>query len=156
LDDGSGYTTWSYDARGRLIREIKSITGGGTFVTQWGYDSADQVLWMKYPGGKDGQEGEQVNFAYHPQNALARVYSNLATYVHGIAYDAAGRVVQRGLGQSVSGGDADIADASGEIVPLIQKAYAYYPWEKLMPGQAQQMKAVTGRPIRFAGFAPHP
>ena len=33
-------TSWVYDARGRLVQESKYVngTGGGTFVTQWGYD----------------------------------------------------------------------------------------------------------------------
>ncbi|MGB2771226.1 MAG: hypothetical protein WBF31_02790, partial [Anaerolineae bacterium] len=47
---------WTYDARGRVTQESRVIngTGGGTFVTQWGYDSADRPMWQKYPGGNGG------------------------------------------------------------------------------------------------------
>jgi hypothetical protein len=30
------------------------FTGSGTFVTQWGYNSADLVSSMVYPGGNGG------------------------------------------------------------------------------------------------------
>ena len=76
---------WSYDARGRTVQESKVIsgTGGGTFVTQWGYDSADRPLWMKYPGGSGGQIGEQVHYAYTTQGLLDTVCSNGSTYYVG-------------------------------------------------------------------------
>ena len=62
MTDGSGATAWIYDLRGRLVQETKVI-GADTFVTKWGYNSADLPIWMKYPGGNGGQEGEQVNYS---------------------------------------------------------------------------------------------
>jgi YD repeat-containing protein len=43
MSDGSGSASWSYDSRGRMTQETKIITGSGTFVTQWGYNSADRA-----------------------------------------------------------------------------------------------------------------
>jgi YD repeat-containing protein len=66
MTDGSGSTTWSYDDRGRLIEEIKVIsgTGGGSFKTQWSYNSADLVSTMKYPSNASGGLGETVTYTY--------------------------------------------------------------------------------------------
>ncbi|MFZ1402242.1 MAG: RHS repeat domain-containing protein, partial [Anaerolineae bacterium] len=82
MSDSSGSASWTYDGRGRVTQESKAIngTGGGTFVTQWGYDSADRPLWMKYPGGSASQIGEQVHYAYTTQGLLNTVRSNGSTY----------------------------------------------------------------------------
>ncbi len=78
-----------------------SGTGGGTFVTQWSYDSADRALWQKYPGGAGGQVGEQVNFAYTGQGLLRQVQSNGSTYYVGeTLYNALGQVTERWLGST--------------------------------------------------------
>ncbi|MFZ1598002.1 MAG: RHS repeat-associated core domain-containing protein, partial [Anaerolineae bacterium] len=92
---------WTYDARGRVTQESRVIngTGGGTFVTQWGYDSADRPVWMKYPGGNGGQVGEQVSFTYTAQGLLNTVIGS-ATYVGGADYNALGQVTQRRLGST--------------------------------------------------------
>ena len=59
MTDGSGSTSWVYgDVRGRLTKETKTITGGGTFVTEWAYDAADLLTWMRYP------DGEQMTTSY--------------------------------------------------------------------------------------------
>jgi RHS repeat-associated protein len=111
MSDASGSAAWLYDARGRMIQESKVITGAGTFVTQWGYNSADLVIWMKYPGNNSGGVGEQVNYTYHPQMALASV-AGASHYVPSVTYDAAGRM--RGLGR---GG-------------VLSTTHTYYPWNQ--------------------------
>ncbi len=40
--DGSSSTSWRYDSQGRLVREVKTITGSGLFKTEYGYNRADQ------------------------------------------------------------------------------------------------------------------
>jgi YD repeat-containing protein len=92
MSDGSGSTTWSYgDSRGRLTRESKTISGGGSFVTQWAYDSADGVTSMTYP------DGEVVDYSYLPQQVVNSVIGS-ATYVQASRYDVAGRLTERRLG----------------------------------------------------------
>jgi RHS repeat-associated protein len=126
MSDPSGYATWTYDTRGRMTQATKVIsgTGGGTFVTQYGYDALDRPQWMKYPGGNAGQIGEQVNFAYNNAGQLNSV-SGASAYVQSTAYDAAGRVTQRVLSSNV-----------------LQQNYVYYPWATLRgTGRLQQIKA---------------
>jgi RHS repeat-associated protein len=104
LNDGSGTTTWTYDARGRVTQETKVIngTGGGTFVTGWTYDSLDRVVTMTYPGGNNGQTGEVVRYTYNPQGLLERMFRSTPTpvydYVGRTDYNALGQVIERRLG----------------------------------------------------------
>ena len=114
MTDGSGVTNWTYDTRGRMKTESKTITGSGTFLTQWGYNAADQVSWMKYPGGSGGQPGEQVNYTYNAQMALDTV-TGTDSYVRSTDYDAAGRVVLSKMGWTGS-------------TYVLQTGYTYYSW----------------------------
>jgi YD repeat-containing protein len=122
--DGSGKTNWRYDQRGRLRWESKTISGSGTFVTEWSYNSADLVEWMKYPGGNGGQQGEQVTYSYHPQMLVKSAYSNTAGYhyMQNASYDAAGRMTQivRGPGSLTS-------------------SYSYYGWQETVPVQGEDV-----------------
>jgi YD repeat-containing protein len=97
--DSSGNTRWQFDVRGRTTQETRYVsgTGGGTFVTQWGYDAADRPAWQKYLGGSAGQIGEQVNSAYTAQGLLDTV-SGAATYVGDTQYNVRGQVTERRLG----------------------------------------------------------
>ena len=111
MSDGSGSTSWSYDSRGRMTQEIKAITGSGTFKTQWGYNSADLITWMKYPSNNSSGVSEQVNYTYLNQLLLDTVIGT-STYVYNTDYDAAGRVSLRELGAS----------------SLIHNHYTYFDW----------------------------
>ncbi|WP_297640229.1 hypothetical protein [Caldilinea sp.] len=92
MTDGSGSTTWVYgDVRGRLTKETKTIAGGGSFVTEWAYDQANQLTWMRYP------DGEQVTTSYLRQKLVNGV-SGSSLYVQSTQYDAVGRVELRALG----------------------------------------------------------
>jgi len=117
--DAAGIAAWKYDERGRVITETRTITNTGTFVTQWGYNSADQVDWMKYPGGNNREVGEQVSYSYDNRMSLERLYSdtNSYYYLQGTRYDAAGRVTLRQMGAS-----------SLPENPLLQTSLGYYPW----------------------------
>jgi len=137
MADGSGSSAWVYDARGRKVQETKVVngTGGGTFVTQWGYNAADALAWRRYPGGNGGQAGETVSYTYHPQLSLNTV-AGTNTYVSGTDYDAAGRVTLRKLG----GG------------PVLQTSYTYYAWST-QGGRLQYLKSGTpGNPTSLQYF----
>ncbi len=112
MTDGSGSTTWTYDNRGRMTQESKAITDSGTFKTQWGYNSADLISWMKYPLNNTGGVGEQVNYTYLNQMLLDTVIGT-STYVYNTDYDAAGRVELRQL------------KSSGTI----RVDYSYFGWD---------------------------
>jgi len=120
MDDGSGSTDWTYDQRGRLIKEEKDIDGVGAFVTEWTYNTANQITSMIYPAGPDSQEsGEVVTYDYLPQGAFDSL-SGDATYVNSTSYDEAGRLTSRTLGDG-----------------LLETSYAYYTWTA-MGGRLQQ------------------
>jgi len=128
MTDGSGATHYYYDdARGHLTKERKVIDnpGGGTFVTEWGYDASDRVISTLYPGGNIEQAGEQVTTSYDP---AGRPYSltGTATYVQSTTYDAVGRVDVRTLGSNLRRVDSD-----------------YYPWTQAN-GLGRLMRIQTG------------
>jgi RHS repeat-associated protein len=111
MTDGSGAASWRFDIRGRLVREVRTVTGAGTYATEWGYNSADLQVWMRYPGGDSGEAGEQVDFSYLPQESLSSVTSSLGTYIGRTDYDASGRIDLRVVGDDVFRTD-----------------FSYYPW----------------------------
>jgi hypothetical protein len=39
MTDGSGSASWVYNILGQLTKETKTITGSGTFLTEWNYDA---------------------------------------------------------------------------------------------------------------------
>ncbi len=55
IEDQSGATTFSYDARGNLITDERVI-GGQTYATRYQYDQADNLVGITYPSGR------QLNF----------------------------------------------------------------------------------------------
>ncbi|GAB4580386.1 MAG: hypothetical protein Fur0022_31270 [Anaerolineales bacterium] len=61
MTDSSGSTSWAYDIRGRVTQETKTITGSGTFVTQWSYNSADMLHTMTYPANNASALGGNLN-----------------------------------------------------------------------------------------------
>jgi RHS repeat-associated protein len=127
MDDASGHSAWSYDQRRRMVYESKVISGSGTFVTLWTYNSADQATGMTYPGGNAGQLGEVVSYAYHLQGALNMVTGG-SSYVTGTSYDAAGRALLRSLGNNRN------------------TQYTYYPWSS-QGRRLQYLKTGAGSPV---------
>jgi hypothetical protein len=114
-------SAWSYDRRGRLTQESKVISGSGTFITQYGYNSAEGVSWMKYPANNSGGVGEQVSYTYLPQGGVQNVLgAGPYYYLQRADYDAAGRMVSRRLGA------ANLANN-----PALVSGCAYYPWTQL-------------------------
>lgn len=49
MSDASGSAAWTYDARGRVTREDKTISGVDLYTTQYSYDDMDRVATMDLP-----------------------------------------------------------------------------------------------------------
>ncbi|MDW8101075.1 MAG: RHS repeat-associated core domain-containing protein, partial [Anaerolineae bacterium] len=58
MEDPSGWTQWIYDARGRVIAEVKVIGGVG-FTTRYAYRPDDRLWVLTYP------DGEMVVYRYN-------------------------------------------------------------------------------------------
>ncbi len=80
MSDGSGDTAWSYDPRGRLLSESKTISGSGPFSTTYTYLPNDQVQTQTYPAS-----GEMVTYGYNARDQVKTV-SGSEPYVTGFAY----------------------------------------------------------------------
>ena len=80
--DASGHTRWTYDIRGRIIKEEKWIDGA-YYKTEWTYDAMDRLVTMKYP------DDEVVTYTYNSQLLLdgisGSVVGNIAS---DLAYNA--------------------------------------------------------------------
>jgi len=99
------------DSRGRLTQEIKHIHPK-IFNTEWGYNSADLLAWMKCPSNNLGDVGEQLNYTYHRQMALDSIVNTAPfTYVASTSYRPEGCVNVRVFGED-----------------LLQTDYDYYAW----------------------------
>jgi RHS repeat-associated protein len=120
-----------------MFKESKAITGPGTFVTQYGYNSADLMTSMRYPeNNASGINGELVSFAYQPQMLLNSVTGS-TTYVAETQYDASGRVDLRKLGTG----------------PVLQTDYVYFAWTN-QGGRMQFLKTGTpGNQTSLQSFA---
>jgi len=92
--DGSGSTTWQYDTRGQIVSENKTISGQGTFLTQWSYNSAGLPVSITYPGGNNGQTGETVTYSYNKRMMLESM-SGQDDYLSANEYDIHGRLIER-------------------------------------------------------------
>ncbi len=92
MNDGSGSTSWVYDARGRVIKESKNINGAsGSFKTEWEYDAMDRVKRMRYPDGPGGQGGEWVAHFYNAQGLLKELDGD-QDYANDMTYTALGQL----------------------------------------------------------------
>ncbi len=81
--------TWSYDARGRVSAETRTITGAPQpyYTTGYSYDQADRVRQTTYP------DGEVVTTAYDGRGRpLTLTGSSSGALAANAAYDAAGRL----------------------------------------------------------------
>jgi RHS repeat-associated protein len=123
MDDQSGNTQWTYDARGRMSQETKVVTGVGTFVSKWAYDGADRVIAQTYPKNASGVTGERVDTYYTTSGLVSYVQGMTGTvnYATGLTYNALGRPITTTLGNGTSltwgywgvGGDYDTGPAVG-------------------------------------------
>ena len=99
MSDGSGQTVWAYDSAGRLVQETKSINGGGSFTTGYGYDALGQLETVTYP------DGEQVSQQYNRAGQVTNV-TGQNIYLLSAQYTAVGQLSSRNLrvniGQNLS------------------------------------------------------
>ena len=105
------YNSWTYDARGRVYGETLQI--GASYTTYYGYNSADLLTSITYP------DGETVNNTYDDRMLLQTVIG-YSTYVFGAAYDSAGRIVTRSLGQNNQTGSVPSAGSKALFSPAQQ------------------------------------
>jgi RHS repeat-associated protein len=98
MTDASGSETWSYDFRGRVITDSKTISNAGSFNTSFGYDLLDRVLTTTYP------TGEVVTQTYNAMGALEnlRSASNNQWYVSNLDYNVNGSIALLKLGNNLS------------------------------------------------------
>jgi RHS repeat-associated protein len=98
MNDPSGGASWTYDTRGRVVNDVKSINNAGTFTTSLGYDAMDRVLTTTYP------TGEVITQTYNAMGALENVrsQSNNQWYASNLDYNANGSIAKLDLGNGLS------------------------------------------------------
>ncbi len=108
VDDASGFTTFdAYDARGNVLRTMKSVTfapPGGPPVTRrfTNLSTYDPVvgrlasMTVPYPGGV-----ETLYYDYSPEGTPLRLRSDHGTYLRDLEQDELGRVVTAVYGNGV-------------------------------------------------------
>ncbi|MFZ5881280.1 MAG: protein-glutamine glutaminase family protein [Chloroflexota bacterium] len=102
MTDPSGLTSWTYDSRGRVSSETKTIfmtpNPNVTKTTSYTYNSADMPLTMTYP-----DNNEVVTYDYNDQLLLNSLTSSLGdSYVSSSSYDSASRLTDRALGNGMT------------------------------------------------------
>jgi RHS repeat-associated protein len=97
---------WSYDSRGRVTSETRTVAGAGSYLTGYNYDSADRVRSITYPSG------EAVIQSYNARG-LPTTLEGSASYVSGATYDAPGRLT--------------LLQFNGNV---LQTSYGFYPWNQ--------------------------
>lgn len=80
VEDEAGSEAYSYDARGRISAQTRSL-GGRRFVTGMGYDALDRLTGLTYP------DGSRVAYRYNAMNQLEAVPG----YVNNIDYTPTGQ-----------------------------------------------------------------
>ena len=96
--------SWSYDGRGRTIRETLTITPTGftaplVYQTDWAFDAADRVLTTIYPDVSGARE--VVTTTYNTQGLPVSLTSDTGgDYVSATTYDALGRLITQTLGNN--------------------------------------------------------
>lgn len=143
MTDTSGTTVWTYDPRGRLSTETKTISGAASpFITSWIYNTGDLPVVMTYP------DGETLTYGYNSDGTLKSVASNTIldpstslgqVYLNDMQYDEAGRLKLMQYGSNIitktfnyfswttadMGGLLASVSASAGATPLQNLAYTY-------------------------------
>ncbi len=104
LSDGSGSTSWTYDLRGRVTQETKTINGAGTFNTSTSYDAADRVRTLTYPDGEvvtNGYNDVVVN-GVNTTRGLLQSVAGASSYLNSSSYNALAQITQQTYGNGVS------------------------------------------------------
>jgi RHS repeat-associated protein len=91
---------WTYDHRGRVTRETRTVADQGVYSFWSVYDSADRLIALTYP------TGERVTTTYDASGqpaTLASAYDPNVPYVANATYNARGQMTQLGFGLSGGG-----------------------------------------------------
>jgi len=107
--DANTNTAWTYNARGRVTQESKTISGN-QFYTTYTYDALDRVVTMTYPDGEVVQS--TYNAAGQPASLRSTTYNNYP-YVNSATYNARGQQLTLGYGNSLTTA-YDYYDGAGE------------------------------------------
>lgn len=132
MDDGSGWTQWAYDTRGRLQSETRYVNLlNQSFVTQYEYNPMDQVKRILMPNG------EWVAYTYEQGtlNAVTSQETGYGTYLTSMSYDVAGRLTGMTYGNNVS------------------TTLSYFSWfVQAQGGRLQSQTAGSGNGIQNFGY----
>ena len=92
MTDASGEAHWTYDLRGRMIEEAKTIVDRGTYITQWRYDNQNRITQMFYPNG------DRVFYRYNMQGEIIQLGSNYQAILANRVFDQHGQVTEQYFG----------------------------------------------------------
>jgi RHS repeat-associated protein len=122
LADGSGGAVYTYDNRGRLTSENKTISGA-SYITSYAYDGADRTTSITYPTGEVVRQN--YNGRGLPEKLGSNVFNgdNSTNLVSSVAYNYMGAITELNMG----------------ITPLMQTTFGYYG-----VGGTQDTADVTG------------
>jgi RHS repeat-associated protein len=84
VEDLTGRSLFSYDARGRTIAEIRDVTDLDQYTTQFTYDAMDRITSVTYP------DGMVVTYTYDTRGLVAAV----SGYAPEIEYTAVGQLAR--------------------------------------------------------------
>ena len=93
MTDGSGPTTWKYNALGQLINETRTIEGTA-YSSSATFDALSRPLTQTLPSG------EALTYTYNAMGALSSL-SGTNTYLSNIHHSASGQVTDRQLGNGL-------------------------------------------------------
>ena len=103
--NGAGQVNWTYDARGRLLRETRTFSGpyaslantqdGGAYITSHTYNAADWPTSLTYP------DGEVVATSY-TRRGLANGLTGSDTYIQNSTYNALAQMTERVAGNGLA------------------------------------------------------
>src|SRR5690606_36331943 len=79
VEDAAGASHFGYDARGRMVEELR-VLEGREFRTRQAYDNLDQVVRLTYP------DGDELDYVFNERGLLTRIPGVLER----IEYNAAG------------------------------------------------------------------
>ena len=152
MGDGAGYTTFQYDAHGRIINKTQSvnlISGNFTHTLSYQYNANGQLTGMTYPSGTqiaytygtDGRPTElRVNGTVLMQNIVYRPFGEPESWnwgsgqPHSRSFDLDGRLTQHPLGsdtQSLSYDAASRIVGTTHTNPANNFNYAYDALDRL-------------------------
>src|SRR5574341_860915 len=147
MQDPSGKTSWSYDKRGNIISETRTI-GSQTFTINYSWDGNGNLQSITYPSGR------VVTYQYDSGNVdrVASVLSGTTTLASSIQWEPFGNVKGMTYGNGVTeavsrdyrGQITQIALTSGSTT-LLDRYYFFDPtgnilgWTEMQPGGTGQI-----------------